>query len=387
MNWRGWVRRVVISLGVLAAVAVVAVGALVAWEWTFLCRAFTIPDCPVTDAAWYRPTDPVPGGPGPDLPVSAKPQISANAVARAAAYAERKESSALLVLHRGEVVAEHYWRGHGRDARTCSMSMAKTLVGLLVGAAIADGTIAGVDEPASTYLTEWAGDGRAGITVRHLLQMASGLEDAEHYDDPFSAVGRMWLGPDSLPVVAAARLDHEPGSRFAYSSVDTQALAVVLERATGRRYADYLSEKVWRPVGASDAAVWLDRPGGLAKTFGGVLATARDWARVGLLLQNGGRVGGRQVIPAAWVRDMLTPSPRERDYGYQIWLGRGGCRREDHEEPFLAPDVAYLDGRFKQRVYVVPSAELVVVRLGEQARGWDEAEVVNTLLRGLTPPR
>ena len=166
-----------------------------------------------------------------------------------------------------------------------------------------------------------------------------------------------------------------------------QALAVVLERATGRRYADYLSEKVWAPAGASDAAVWLDRPGGLAKTFGGVLATARDWARVGLLLQNGGRVGDRQLVPAAWVREMLTPSPREPDYGYQIWLGRGGCRREDHEKPFAAPDVAYLDGRFKQRVSVVPSAELVVVRVGEQARGWDETELVNTLLRGLTPGR
>jgi CubicO group peptidase (beta-lactamase class C family) len=106
-----------------------------------------------------------------------------------------------------------------------------------------------------------------------------------------------------------------------------------------------------------------------------------------LLLQNRGRVGDRQVIPAAWVRDMLTSSPQEPDYGYQVWLGHEGCRREDHGEPFLALDVAYLDGRFKQRVYVVPSAELVVVRVGEQARGWDEAELVNTLLRGLTPAR
>ncbi|HEY1375226.1 MAG TPA: serine hydrolase [Gemmataceae bacterium] len=383
MQRRGWVRRVAVGCGVVVAVGVVAVAVLVAYNWTFLSRAATFPDRPVTDVDWYQPTESVPGGPGPDLPVAARPQIPADVLARVAAYAEKKESSALIILHRGEVVAEHYWRGHHRAARTCSMSMAKTLAGLLVGAAIADGAIAGVDEPACKHLTEWAGDGRAGVTVRHLLQMTSGLEGAGDADDPDSAVVPMWLGTDSLAIVTGAKLVREPGSRFAYNSVDTQALAILLERAAGRRYADYLSEKVWRPIGAADAAVWLDRPGGLPKAFGGVLATAQDWARVGLLLQNGGRVGDKQVVPAAWVRDMLTPSPREPDYGYQIWLGRGGCRREDHEEPFVAPDVAYLDGRFKQRVYVVPSAELVVVRVGEQARGWDEAEVVNTLLRGL----
>src|SRR5262249_55184540 len=149
------------------------------------------------------PTEAVPGDSGPDLPTAARPRIRAEALARAAAYADRKESSALIVLHRGEVVAEHYWRGHGPDARTCSMSMAKTLVGLLVGAAIADGAIGGVDEPACKHLTEWARDGRAGITVRHLLQMASGLKEEEGYDDPDSAVVQMWLGPNSLSVVAA----------------------------------------------------------------------------------------------------------------------------------------------------------------------------------------
>lgn len=340
MKRRGCLWRLLKWAAGLTAAAILLLSALVGWQWTLVSRMFTHPDRPVTDVDWYTPTDPVPGAAGPELPVAAHPQIRPDALAGAAAYAEKKESSALLILHRGEVVAEHYWRGHDASARTCSMSMAKTLVGLLVGTAIADGAIGGVDEPACKYLSEWAGDGRSAITLRQLLQMTSGLADAEHYDDPFSPVGQMWLGPDSLSVVAATRLECEPGSRFNYNSIDTQALGTVLERATGRRYADYLSEKVWRPIGATDAAVWLDRNGGLAKMFGGVLATARDWARVGLLLQNQGRVGGRQVIPAAWVRDMVTPSPREPDYGYQVWLGRDGCRKEDHEEPFLAPDVA-----------------------------------------------
>jgi len=98
-------------------------------------------------------------------------------------------------------------------------------------------------------------------------------------------------------------------------------------------------------------------------------------------------VGGRQVVPSAWVREMLTPSPREEDYGYQIWLGHQGSRREGREEDFLADDVVYLDGKFKQRVYVVPSRKLVVVRLGEQARGWDDACLVNAVLRGMGADR
>jgi CubicO group peptidase (beta-lactamase class C family) len=381
-------RRRILKIILLLTAAVLALVALLAvWQWTYLSRILTYPDDPVTDAAWYQPREAVPGGPGEPLPVVAHPGIRADALARAADYAERKNSSALLVVHDGEVVAEHYWRGHDAGSVTNSMSMAKTVVGLLVGIAIDEGKIASVDEPAAKYLTEWAGDGRRRITVRHLLQMASGLADAEHDDDPFSPVGRMYLGSDALAAVAKTPLAFEPGTRFDYNSIATQALSVVLERATGKRYAEYLSEKLWLPLGASDASVWLDREEGHAKTFCCLFTTARDWARVGLLILNEGRVGGRQVVPSAWVREMLTPSPREEDYGYQIWLGRQGSRRGDREEEFLAGDVIYLDGKFKQRVYVVPSRKLVVVRLGEQARGWDDAHLVNAVLRGLEADR
>jgi CubicO group peptidase (beta-lactamase class C family) len=257
----------------------------------------TYPDDPVTDAAWYQPREAVRGDPGEPLPVAARPRVRAEALAKAAGYAERKNSSALLVVHDGEVVAEHYWRGRDADSVTNSMSMAKTVVGLLVGIAIEEGHIASVDEPASKYLTEWAGDGRGRITIRQLLHMASGLADAEHDDDPFSAIGRMYLGSDAASVVTGTPLAFKPGSRFDYNSINTQALSLVLERATGRRYADYLSEKLWRPLGASDASVWLDRPGGEAKTFCCLFATARDWARVGLLILNEGESATARWCP------------------------------------------------------------------------------------------
>src|SRR5438874_12478085 len=103
-----WLRRVAIGVGVLAALGLVAVGGLTAWQWTFLSRALTHPERPVTDVAWYTPTDPVPGSAGPDLPIAVRPQINADVLGRVAAYAEQKKSSAFLVLHRGELVAEHY---------------------------------------------------------------------------------------------------------------------------------------------------------------------------------------------------------------------------------------------------------------------------------------
>jgi CubicO group peptidase (beta-lactamase class C family) len=376
-------RRLLRAALLLALLCLAATVVFALRSRVFLARLTTYPDNPVTDAAWYQPREPVRGSPGEALPTAATPQVLADALAKAAEYAERKNSSALLVVHHGEVVAEHYWRGQTPDALTNSMSMAKTVVALLVGVALAEGKIGSIDEPASKYLPEWAGDGRHRITLRQLLEMASGLADAEHNDDPFSPVGRMYLGSDSRAVVAGTPLAFEPGSKFDYNSINTQALSVVLERATGRRYADYLSEKLWRPLGASDASVWLDREGGEAKTFCCLFATARDWARVGLLLLHEGQVGSRQVVPADWVRRMRTPSAREPDYGLHLWLGGQGVRKEDREEEFLADDLVYLDGKFKQRVYVIPSRDLVIVRVGEQARGWDDAFLPNAVLRGL----
>jgi CubicO group peptidase (beta-lactamase class C family) len=184
---------------------------------------------------------------------------------------------------------------------------------------------------------------------------------------------------DNVPAV------EEPGRRFDYNNVNFQVLGVVLEAATGRRYADYLSEKLWKPIGAGDAAVWLDREGGTARTFGYLFADPVDWARLGLLLLHEGEIQGKTVVPNVFVREMLKPSPTEQTYGLGIWLADNEHQLRQEEASFAAPGVFYLDGRFKRRVYVVPSRELVIVRVGENARGWDEAALPNAVLKGLPP--
>ena len=179
-----------------------------------------------------------------------------------------------------------------------------------------------------------------------------------------------------------------PGMRWQYNTVNSQILGVLIERVTGKRYADYLSEKIWKPLGAQDAAMWLDRPGGNVRTFCCFFATPRDWARVGLLFQNGGTIGGKRLFPAAWLARMLTASQFEPDYGYQVWLGfsENGRRKRHRSEPLIARDMFWLDGHDIQRVYVIPSYQLVIVRIGEWSGGmWDDALIPNTLVRAIRP--
>lgn len=371
-------------LGILA-VLLLAVAVFVTSEWTWVRRMATYPENPITEVEWYEPREVIPGRRGAELPEALRNLIPSAVLAKAETWCDARNSSALLIVHRGEIVLERYWRGHHAAAFTNSMSMAKTLVALLVGIAIDDGSLASLDASASQWLTEWAGDERSRITLRQLLQMCSGLGGAKHDNDPTSDIGYMYLGTDSLYIVAGTRLEEEPGTRFEYNSINTQALAIVLERATDQRFAKYLSEQLWNPIGASDASVWLDDDGGLAKAASGIFATTRDWARVGLLIQRRGRADGKQVVPAEYIAAMMTPSPLEPDYGLHVWLGNEGIRSEDedHDEQFVAEDLLYLDGKHRQRVYIIPSRELVIVRVGERAPDWDDAFLPNLLVRAL----
>src|SRR4051794_12345791 len=181
--------------------------------------------------------------------------------------------------------------------------MLKSVTALLIGVAIGEGKIGSLDDPAATWIPAWRGDRRRGITLRHLLQMHAGLRPMGEYEEPYSDASYLALGTDSRHVVDNILAVAEPGQRFDYNNVNLQALGVVLEEATGRRYAEYLSEKLWKPIGAGDAAVWLDREGGTARTFGYLFARPEDWARLGLLLLHEGRCDGKPVVPPAFVRE------------------------------------------------------------------------------------
>jgi CubicO group peptidase (beta-lactamase class C family) len=327
------------------------------------------------------------------LHVTEAPQPGAEVLQAAAEYAEAMDSFALLVHHRGALILERYWHGHGVDTRFDTASMHKSVLAMVLGLAIADGHIPDLDTPASRYLDEWAHDARAQITLRDLATMASGLRVESFRPTPTSPGMRLLLSSDLVNRTLAVPAEEPPGRAFAYLNVNAQALGLAVTRAVGQDYAAYLAERLWQPLGAADAALWLDREGGTPRLFCCLLATARAWVQVGRLLVEDGRLDGEQILPVGWVAEMTRPSATNPNYGLQVWLGApaDGQRRYNrlsglavtHGEPYVAQDVVLLDGAGGQRVYVVPSADLVIVRIGRPRLDFDDAILPNLLLRGL----
>lgn len=358
-------------------------------DWRFLSRAITYPKTPILSSHWYRPMATVPGNPQAPLPV-AEPtnvQIPQAALETITEFAIAQNSTALLVMHQGEVVLEKYWQRQTATTITNGMSMTKTILALLIGIAIEEGHIQSVNDRVSDYLPEWRHDSRASLTLEDLLYMHSGLRNDRRTDTPFSDLVQLYMSSDVEQVALNIPQVAPPRQTYDYNNVNSLILSLVLERATGESFADYLSSRLWQPLGAKNGRVWLDRPGGRAKPFCCFFATASDWARLGQMILDRGRVGDQQVVPAAWINQMLTPSPLEPTFGLHIWVQ---ARTPDHAnvdtaatEGFLADDTFYLDGRHHQRVYGVPSHDLVIVRIGESPEIWDDAFLPNTLVRAL----
>lgn len=379
----------------LALLVLIGVGFYVS-EPAYWQRVFTAPLGEVWRTEWYEPLERVPGN-ELELPSRAGDTITgdtitAEALALAQAYADETDSVALLVWHKGSLVYERYGERFDATTMTDPASAHKTIVGLLVGAAISDGLIESLDTPAADFLPEWTDEARRKIRIRDLLSMSSGLEIVSGLNPTGDAM-KLNIGFDIPGIVFKVPAESPPGTVFQYSNINSQLLGIILQRAAGKRYAEYLSERLWSRLGAGDAYVWLDHEGGIARTFCCLHTTGRGWLRVGLLLLNQGKVGDDQVVPAEWVAAMTTPSATNPNYGYQIWLGSPPTDRRQynsknsfkalHSEPFAAPDMMYIDGFGGQRVYVVPSQDLVIVRTGRAQLEWDDAKLPNAILRGI----
>jgi len=272
--------------------------------------------------------------------------------------------SGLLIIQDGAIRFEKYLLGNNEATRWMSMSVVKSITGVLVGAAIKDGLIVSIDDPIIRYLPRFAGTAYDGVTVRQLLMMASGVAWSETYTDPASDRRRMLEAqiaqqPDAiLDLMAALPRAAEPGTRWNYSTGETHIVGALVQAVTGRPVADYLSEKLWAPLGMeSDATWWLDSPGGLEVASSGLSATLRDYARFGLFLLNGGVIGDQHVLPEGWMEQASTPKiigGEKIDYGYLLW--------PLHGRSFAAI------GIFGQFVFVDPDRKLVVAMWSAQPK-------------------
>jgi CubicO group peptidase (beta-lactamase class C family) len=219
-------------------------------------------------------------------------------------YLALNQVSGLIVLKDGKVVYETYQRGNTPKTRWMSMSIAKSISSTLVGAAIKDGLIKGLDSQVVEYVPRLKRTGYDGATVRDVLMMSSGVKWTEKYTDPASdrrALLKAQIAQKpggAMEVMAALPRAAEPGTLNTYSTGETQVLAEILHGAIKKPLAEYLSEKIWVPNGMeADARWWLDSPNGIEIGGSGISATLRDYARFGQFFLNGGTIGGTQVVP------------------------------------------------------------------------------------------
>jgi CubicO group peptidase (beta-lactamase class C family) len=254
-------------------------------------------------------------------------------------------ADACLVIYKGKVVQERYYRSYRTPIM--AMSSTKSITGILVGMLIDDGKIKSVDEPICTYVKEWCEGQKGKVTLRHLLAMTSGL--------PRMTSGGVGSVGDKNPFVINLPLATEPGTAWAYSNEGVQLLSPILDKAAGEPIQDYARKRLFEPLGMKATRLHLDEKGH-AWTYADMETTPREFARIGLLMLNKGTWQGKRIVGESWVEQMTKPSqtlnPR---YGLLWWL-------------FDNPKGYGAQGHLETNLYVFPEKDLIVVRMQAKPR-------------------
>lgn len=273
-------------------------------------------------------------------------------------YLEDNKTVAFLIIKNDTIQYEKYFKGYDKESIVPSFSMAKSVTSILIGCAIDEGLIKSVDEPITSYIPELKKNGLDKVTIKHLLQMTSGIKFNESYVNPFGDAASFYYGLNLRKEIGKMKLKTEPGKKFEYVSANTQLLGLVLERSLkDKTITSYLQEKIWTPLEMEYDASWsIDRKkNGLEKTFCCLNARARDFAKIGRLYKNKGNWNGKQIVSQKWVEESTKLDTSEGSanfYQYQWWL-------PTPNEDFMA------EGILGQFVYVNPKKDLIIVRLGK----------------------
>ena len=287
----------------------------------------------------------------------------AKATERLKATHDQMGTVAFMIIKNDQIWYENYAEGYGKNSKTNSFSMAKSIVTALLGKAIMDGHIQSLNQPIGDFLPKFSEGLASKTTVGDLSSMASGLNWTEHYTSPFSITARAYYDPDLREVMNGLEVVEEPGKSFKYLSGSTQLLGMVIEKATGKNLSNYLSESFWKPLGMQEEALWQvdSEKNGMEKTYCCIASNARDFARFGMLFKNKGAFRGKQILPEEFV-EIATHKRFENDdmYGYGFWLS-------DH----LEKEIFTMRGILGQYVICIPKDDVIIVRLGHH-RGRSE---------------
>ena len=296
-------------------------------------------------------------------------------------FIEDLDPASFLITWGDTIIYEEYWGEHDKNKLGNSFSMAKSVVSLLIGAAIQDGFIKSIDEPVSNYLSEFKNNN--DITIRHFLTMSSGLTWDESYINPFSDVAQLYFDTNAEDMTLNKRkVESKPGQTFIYKSGDTQTLMYILKSATNKTVSDYASEKIWSKIGAESDALWnlVGDENSEEKSFCCLYATTRDFARLGKLINQNGRWGNEQLINSDYVKEFKSLAPlvktnghKNQCYGFQHWIYTG-----------LPYQVSYYRGLRSQYIISIPKFDLVIVRTGAGVgpRWKNTSKVTNKAMMG-----
>ena len=278
----------------------------------------------------------------------------------------KSNTQGLLIIHDDSIVYERYWGDFNADTYATIFSVSKSITSLMCGIAVDDGYIHSIDDPVTDYLPEllkkdphWQ-----RLTVRHLLDMRSGLD----FDDSYylslknlnrvMAIARLNYGNNVMRQIRGLKFRCEPGTEYFYESMTSQILGVVIERATQRPYAEYLSEKVWQPLEMElPALVNVDKRG-VAQSYGGISLAMKDLAKIGRLYLNGGVWNGRRIVSEAWIRQSTEYDTSNDGYHFN-WYNTSSFHMEKPAHPGY-----YALGIKGQVLYVNPDLDLIMVRIG-----------------------
>lgn len=272
------------------------------------------------------------------------------------------ETTGYLILHQDSILYEYYNQDEDISAISNSFSMAKSIVGLLIGCAIEDGYIKSIHQSVDQFLPDLKNLHGKELTIEHLLTMSSGSNWDERYSSATSITTKAYYGNNLNKLMVDVRLTEKPGRKFDYKSGDTQLLAMILTKATGKTLSEYASEKLWRPMGAETPALWsLDKKEGMEKAYCCFNSTTRDFARFGSLVLHLGHWKGSQLVPQSYVIESITPATFLKDendkpltyYGYQWWILH-----------YRGMAIPYARGLHGQYIFVLPVKNAVIVRLG-----------------------
>lgn len=287
----------------------------------------------------------------------------------AEALEPKGQTQGVLIIHHDRIVYEKLWGDFTSDRLATVFSISKSITSLLCGVAVDDGYIRSIDDPVTDYLPELKkGDPMwQKLTIRHLLNMRSGLD----FDDTYSltlkdlkrlnAMARLNYGHHLMRQIRGLKFRCEPGAEFRYESMTSQILGVVVERASGKRYADYLSERIWKPLGMeSPALINVDsKKNGMAHAFGGITLTMRDLAKIGRLYLDKGQWNGKRIVSEEWIRKS-SEYDSENNRGYHFnWYDLSHVG-----EPKAACPGFFAEGIKGQVLYVNPYKDLIMVHIG-----------------------